>query len=243
MSRTDRRVLTINGLLFTVATIAVITMVLLPDRAREIVDAIEAGREEFRVARDTTGTCIPANPTLQQQCDPLREALWKNQSGEYTGFLQAMHATSSGEAPNVFASHLRFRAEAGDLAVAVDLARVLGVADVRVVAAGLSEDPVAEYIEVRNVGAAPARLDGLTLQTGNGGHRFVFAPVLRFPGALAPEESCRVYTRPVGQPDACAGEWEPAPDAAIWRFAGGEVMLLGSATSASPARDRWWYAP
>jgi hypothetical protein len=231
----------------SMATLALVALAVAISRTSSAASGAvprSAAAPVIRIDRDDTGSCIPERPALQERCDPIRQLLWDDADNAFDSFLSRLGVTTMGPA-DVRAARVRFRADAGDLRTIEGLARQSGRADVRVVAiAPAPNDQTREYVEIRNIGSAAARLETLYLSGPGDAYTFRFAPVFRFPGTLAPNESCRVYTRRAGQPDACAGEWNATPSSGIWPLSGGWVVLSTRADGSMGENiDRWWYGP
>jgi len=239
MYNSDRRVLIVVGLLVLVVVAATAAFVVTQrGDGGDVVGA--ALQPRLRVERATDRSCIAADPGAGERCDPQRQALWDNRNGEIIATLRARGIQNPTTA-DVLAAYVQMHADASDLDVLQNVAQRLGQADVRVVAVGLDpEDPSREYVEIRNIGAAAARLDDWTLPAPNGANTFRFTPGSAFPGVLEPEQSCRVYTHPTGQWNACVGAWDPPSSAALWPAGGGWVTLRNAAAVET---DRWWYRP
>ncbi|MGH2586025.1 MAG: lamin tail domain-containing protein [Dehalococcoidia bacterium] len=239
MYSSDRRVLTVVGLLVLVVVIATAALAVTQrDQAEDVVGA--APRPRLHVERDGNRTCIAVEPMASERCNPQRQALWDNRNGELTASLRARGIPNPTTA-DILAAYVQMHTEAGDLDVLQNVAQRLGRADLRVVAMGLDpKDPSREYVEIRNIGASAARLSGWTLPAPDGVNAFRFAPAAAFPGVLEPKQSCRVYTHPANQWNVCAGAWDRPPTAALWPADGGWVTLQNAAAAES---DRWWYRP
>jgi hypothetical protein len=239
-------------LLLTLGLVAVllIGLLVLGDRRwLPVGHATTAGRgahpaaDPVRIERDRTGRCIPAHPERELPCDPVRAAFWEDRAGAMTELLRSRGLAEPTPA-EVLAARLQLRADAGDLVALAELARGLGLADVRIVAVALlPADPAREYAEVQNRGVGARELDGLVLERPLGEGSRLRAWFL-LGGRLLPGAMCRVYSQPAGQPDACEGSWRPAPGRGPWPRLGGWVALqaLGPGAAAGEV-DRWYYRP
>ncbi len=188
-----------------------------------------------RIDRDRTRRCIPERPDTQPECDPMRAALWYNARGELTGVLHWFGVAQPTPA-DILLAYIRIHAAAGDLDVVAQVSQQQGWPNLRAVAVGIAADVTREYVELQNVGGAPAPLEGLQLRSPDGSNTFTFAR-----GALQPGQSCLVWSQPLGQPLACPGSWASLNGAPIWPAAGAWIMQyyppLGTFT------DRWYYHP
>ena len=194
-----------------------------------------------RIERDRTSRCIPVDPLHEAQCDQLRESFWQNRGNAIADLLRLRRIEDPTTA-DIIAAGIQLRADAGDLQTLAMLAGMLRRADVRVVAvAPAPADPRQEYVELQNIGAAPRDLAGLALVRPTSGG-FLPSSEFRFKGALPPGQTCRVYTWPARQANACTGGWTNPILLSLWPRSGGLVVLQDSATE-QPAQvvDRWYY--
>jgi hypothetical protein len=240
-----RAVLLVGGLLVGLGLLAAATVLATaPSRDPVLRVSTPTASPVTRLERDRLRRCIPEQPDRDRACDPARQALWENRDGAWAQVLRA-RGIANPRYDDILIAYLDMHVRAGDLDAIAELARHLRVDDMRVVAVGLAPgDPEREYVEVENLGVAATRLVGLALLTPDGTNRFRFAPPVLFPGVLAPGQSCRVYTRPAGQPDACAGSWDRPNETTVWPARGAWVTLT-VALGGNPAviADRWYYSP
>jgi hypothetical protein len=194
-----------------------------------------------RIERDRTSRCIPADPAHEAQCDRLREAFWQNHGNAIAELLRLRRVEDPATA-DIIAAGIQLRADAGDLQTLAMLATKLQRDEVRVVAvAPAPADPRHEYVELQNIGGIARDLTGLALLRPTSGG-FLPSSQFRLKGSLLPGQTCRVYTWPAGQDDACAGRWTDPILLSLWPRTGG-VVVLQEAAGDQPTRivDRWNY--
>jgi hypothetical protein len=194
-----------------------------------------------RIERDRTSRCIPVDPQHEAQCDQLRESFWQNRGNAIADLLR-LRRIENPTAAEIIAAGIQLRADAGDLQTLATLAGMLRRADVRVVAvAPAPADPRQEYVELQNIGAVPRDLAGLALVRPTAGG-FLPSAEFRLKGALSPGQTCRVYTWPARQTDACTGGWTNPILLSLWPRSGGLVVLRDlAADQPTQAVDRWYY--
>jgi len=143
---------------------------------------------------------------------------------------------------DIIAAGIQLRADAGDLQTLAIVASLLNRGDVRIVAVSPSPiEPRQEYVELRNIGAAPRDLSDFTLVRPTFGG-FLPSSGFRFKGMLSPGDVCRVYTWSAHQSDACAGAWRDPILLNLWPRSGAWIVLREQ-VSGQPEHeiDRWYY--
>ncbi len=188
-----------------------------------------------RIERDQTGKCIPPNPRVERQCDSQYQDLWENKGDALKNLLAQQNHGKPPTYDQALAAYLAIHLRAGDLRVLSQITQKLKWPAVRITAVGLSDDPRQEYVEVGNLGGAATSIDGLYVQTPTGSNSFALR------GSLGAGQSCRIYTAPDGQPDACSGSWDSPNTAGVWPRSGGVATLAFRYFNFEP--DRWYYWP